>query len=108
MVFELVLLAYATAAGFVAAGFAASLYTLVSDRPVAFPRPSLLLFPLAGALIASAVIGPFVIMRGAVRRAVAEGNPVFFIGGAALAGFWSACSGILLLDLMFAVRENLP
>ena len=97
---EVFALVYVTCVGFVVAGILASLYQLIADRPVGF---RLRLNSGAG-VIAGIVLccfaGPFIIMRNALRGRRVEQRPIgWLFGSSAIAGLWSACSGVLVLNM---------
>jgi len=107
-VLELLLLVYATAVGFVAAGLAASLFQLVTSRPVAFVLPSTRLVSCFVAGLSFALVGPYIVARAAVRARWSDRKPLTWLaGGLALALLWSTCSGIVVLDLALSVRHSL-
>jgi len=106
--FELWLLLYCTAVGFVAAGLASSLFQLVTRRPVAFAIPSPRIVACCVAAVSFALVGPYIVARAAVRAVRADKRPVTWLfGGLAVAGIWSACSGIVVMDFALAMRTSL-
>ncbi len=106
--FELWLLLYCAAVGFVAAGLSSSLFQLVTRRQVAFSIPSPRILACFVAVVSFAFVGPYIVARGAVRAVRADKRPVTWLfGGLAVAGVWSACSGIVVLDLALAMRTSL-
>lgn len=108
LLFDLLLLGYATGVGFAIAGIVATSYQLVTNRPARFPVPSLTSSALFMGLAASALIGPFVVMRGAFRSWLERRQPAgWAVAGVAVAMLWAACSGVLLLDLAVAVGHSL-
>jgi hypothetical protein len=106
--FELWLLLYCAAVGFVAAGLASSLFQLVTRRQVAFAVPRPRIVECFVAAVSFAFIGPYIVARGAVRAVRADRRPItWLVGGLAVAGVWSACSGIVVLDFALAMRSSL-
>ncbi|MGV8840196.1 MAG: DUF6949 family protein [Bauldia sp.] len=106
--FELWLLLYCAAVGFVAAGLASSLFQLVTRRQVAFAVPQPRIVECFVAAVSFAFIGPYIVARGAVRAVRADRRPItWLVGGLAVAGVWSACSGIVVLDFALAMRSSL-
>ena len=106
--FELWLLLYCAAVGFVAAGLASSFFQLVTRRQVVFAIPSPRVVACFVAAVSFALVGPYIVARAAVRAVRADKRPVtWLVGGLAVAGLWSACSGILVLDLALAMRTSL-
>lgn len=105
---QFMLLGFCIASGFVSAGLAGSLYQLVTSEPARFR----LLGPSVPAVFLTflfcAVSGPFIIMRNAIAMARKEADMlVWLLGSALIAGMWSACSGLLLLDFVLAARAGL-
>ena len=103
-VFELILLAFAAAFGFAAAGTISALLQLFTNRPVAFAIPE----GGAGAYVTAAVkfmlAGPYIMALVALRaRFVDRRSWGLLAGGITIAVIWSICSGILLMDLMLRV-----
>lgn len=90
---------YVTCVGFVCAGILASIYQLIAHRPAGF-RVSANSFPsVIMSVILCTFAGPFIIMRNALRGRRIENRPIgWFFGSSAIAGVWSACSGVLLLN----------
>jgi hypothetical protein len=108
VVFDLLLLVYATGVGFAIAGLISTLYQLITTRPARFPAPDLSSPGLALSMLASAITGPFIIMRGAIRSRLEEHRPIGWLAaGAVLSTVWAACSGVLLLDLILTVGHSL-
>ena len=108
MLFELAIAAYATAWGFVAAGFLSSLYQLITDKPVKFSVELGTLWRGFVDIILCAFAGPFIIMRNAIRGRVIEHRPVgWLVASTAIATGWSLCSGIVVMDLVLTMRATL-
>lgn len=102
------LLGYVTAVGFVSAAIAGSLYQLVTARPAAFAMPSGRLTVCLAAAISFALVGPYIVARGTIARfRTQHPRPGLVAGGIVIASIWSACSGIVMLDLALAVRQSL-
>jgi hypothetical protein len=108
MLFELAIAAYAAASGFVAAGVLASFYQWVTDRPARFGVTlDSILEGLCGVLMC-AFAGPFIIMRNAIRGRRIERRPVgWLVASTAIATGWSLCSGVVVLQLVIAMRHGL-
>ncbi len=103
MLFETVLLFYATAVGFTAAGIAGSLYQLITREPPRFPGLSGGFAAIVVSWLFCAIIGPFIVGRMLVarwtERSRREPNPLgWSVAGIFVAGLWSGCSGIILLQ----------
>ncbi|MCT4656557.1 MAG: hypothetical protein N4A65_12170 [Cohaesibacter sp.] len=94
-------LAYATCTGFVCAGLLGSLYQLISNRPVRFVVSVESWLSVLSSVFICIFAGPFIIMRNALRGRRIEHRPLgWLFGSSAIAGVWSACSGILVLNLI--------
>nr|WP_321456500.1 hypothetical protein [uncultured Cohaesibacter sp.] len=98
---ELLAFVYVTAVGFVCAGILANVYQLMAQRPAGF-RVTIHSWP---GVIVSVIIctfaGPFIIMRNALRGRRLEHRPIgWLFGSSAIASVWSACSGVLLLNVL--------
>lgn len=101
---DLLLLAYAGAVGFVAAGIAGSLYKMVTSEPARFG----LLGESALALITTfafcALTGPVIVVNRAIETRRAYQLPLGWVAaGIALAGLWSCCLGIVVLELALSI-----
>jgi hypothetical protein len=87
--------------GFVFAGFLASGFELVTER-----RASFSLLHSGGFLAVASVpmlvfSAPFIILRNTVRGRRFEDRPIGFVMLATIiAGFWSLCSGRVMLDVI--------
>ncbi|SHF30050.1 hypothetical protein SAMN02745157_2143 [Kaistia soli DSM 19436] len=105
---QLFVLLYSVAAGFVTAGIVGSFYQLVTSEPARFA----LLGSSAPAMLVTflfcGVVGPFIIMRNAVA-AQRKQRPAlgWIVGSVAIAGMWSACSGLIVLDFALAAQASL-
>ena len=107
MLFETLLLVYAAAVGFAAAGLAGSFYELLTARPPGFPNPRARLPALLAALAACAVTGPFIVARMLAAEWRAKRSSFgWSIAGVAVACLWSGCSGIVLLQLAVALGRG--
>jgi hypothetical protein len=105
---ELLVLAYATAVGFAAAGIASTFYQWVTARPVAFVLPSGRIVACVLAGVSFALVGPYIVARTAIRSVTVDRRPAtWLVGGFAIVLLWSACSGILVLDLALSLRHGL-
>lgn len=107
MLFKLLLLCYASAIGFTAAGIVSSFYQLVTAKPVRFA----LLGDGAGAMFVSAlffaVCGPMIMFRTAVRARLIDNQSVGILcGGVAIAAIWGCCVGIVALDLVLSIGDT--
>ncbi|SNY94181.1 hypothetical protein SAMN04515647_4505 [Cohaesibacter sp. ES.047] len=90
---------YVTCVGFVCAGILSSLYQLFAQRPVGFRVEAESWGKAMIAIGMCTFAGPFIIMRNALRGRRIENRPIgWLFGSSAIAGLWSACSGVLLLN----------
>ena len=106
--FELMIAAYATASGFVAAGVLSSFYQLLTDKPVKFSVELETIWRGFVDVLLCAFAGPFIIMRNAIRGRVLERRPVgWLVASTAIATGWSLCSGIVVVNLVLVMRSGL-
>lgn len=107
MLSELLIALYIGCAGFVAAGVIGSFYQLVTDQP---PRFSFAVDSIFGAFASVGVCvmaGPFIIMRNAIRGRRIEGRPIgWLVASSTIAGMWSVCSGIFVMQLALIVAKT--
>ncbi|MBZ9937511.1 hypothetical protein LB518_14495 [Mesorhizobium sp. BR1-1-16] len=105
---QLFVLVFSVAAGFVAAGIVGSFYQLVTSEPARFA----LLGSSAPAMMVTflfcSVAGPFIIMRYALAEGPKQRSAAgWIVGSVAIAGLWSACSGVIVLDFALAAQASL-
>jgi hypothetical protein len=102
-----VILGYAMATGIVVAGALASLYEFVAAEPLRFRPFGKSLAAWLASFLLLAMTGPFIILRSAVHAFRSERSA---FGPMALslliAGVWSGCSGLILLDLTLTARAG--
>ncbi|MCC2110825.1 MAG: hypothetical protein KDJ16_02185 [Hyphomicrobiales bacterium] len=102
---EIIVLSYAAAIGFVSAGIAGSFYQWVTSEAPQF-RVTYETF-LAGiaSILFCCFAAPFIIMRNAIRGRRLEKRPLGWLAAsAAIAVTWSLCTGIILLEIIVALR----
>jgi hypothetical protein len=108
MLRESLLLLYCTLIGFVASGITASFFKWITTRPAQF---ALLGEGYAGALATMAfcaLTGPAIIAQMAVARALPRSNTAGWIAGSlGVAVLWSSCSGVILVELIYATRGSI-
>ncbi len=105
---QLFVLLYSVATGFVVAGIVASFYQLVTAEPPRFTPLGTSAVALMVTFLFCGIAGPFIIMRNAVAGRRKERFALgWILGSAAIAGMWSACSGLLVLDFALAARAGL-
>ncbi len=100
VVFDLLLVGYIASAGFVAAGLLGSLYQLVTSQPLRFTFASENLLIFLRDMFLCVFAGPFIIMRNAIRGRRIEKRPLgWLLASSTIAGMWSMCSGILVMNM---------
>ena len=105
---ELLLLGYAGAVGFVSAGIAASFYKMVTLEPARFRLLGESVFAWFTAALFCALTGPVIVAGHAIERRRRERIPLSWVlGGIVVAGLWSCCLGVLVLELILAVKAGL-
>lgn len=103
---DAIILGYAAAVGFVAAGIIASLYRLLTSEPARFALLGKSMFAMATSFFFCALTGPIIIVEYAVQSRWSETGAVARIfGGLFVAAMWSCCSGVLVLSLVLTVMR---
>ncbi len=98
------LLLYCAAVGFVAAGIAASFFKMVTSEPARFALLGQSWIGLATTFIFCALSGPAIIMDRAIHRRLTDKEGLQLLGASLLvAGLWSVCSGILVLQVVLTL-----
>ncbi|MHA7772286.1 DUF6949 family protein [Roseibium sp. M-1] len=101
MLFDILIVGYIACAGFVAAGVLGSLYQLITQQPPKFAFDGDRLLPFMGGLLVCVFAGPFIIMRNAIRGRRIEGRPLgWLVASSTIAGMWSMCSGIMVINVV--------
>lgn len=96
---EILTIVYLCIAGFVAAGFLASLYQMITARPPQFAVSAETLSEGLGGAVLCVFGGPFIIMRNAIRGRTMEGRPLGWLAASSVIALaWSLCSGVVLVD----------
>ena len=104
---QLFVLLYSVATGFVTAGIVASFYQWITAEPPRFGPLGASAAALMVTFLFCAVAGPFIIMRNAIAGRRKQKLALGWIAGSlAIAGMWSACSGLLVLDFALAARAG--
>jgi hypothetical protein len=105
---DLLLLTYAVAVGFVAAGIAASFYKMVTSEPAKFRLLGESAFGWVTTFVFCALTGPVIVVETAIRNRRTERLPfAWVIAGIAVAGLWSCCVGIIVLEVVLSLRDSL-
>jgi hypothetical protein len=101
----LIVVGWATVAGYVTAGILASLYQLLTNEPMSFRL--LVTGGLAASLVSLPLLlfgGPAVIARNSWRGRIIEGRPLHFVVVAALIVMvWSFITGVFVLQFLLAL-----
>ncbi len=98
------LLFYCAAVGFVAAGIAASFFKMVTSEPARFALLGQSWLGLLTTFIFCALTGPAIIMDYAIRRRPTNKETLqIFAASVLVAGLWSVCSGILVLQVVISL-----
>jgi len=104
MVFELLVLVYAGAVGFVAAGIASSLRQMITAEPPRFRMAGERWTVLAASLAYFALTGPVLVFRAVISGRLGERRSLAWtVAGIAVAGLWSCCLGILVLQFVLVL-----
>ncbi len=108
MAWQMVLLVYAATIGFVAAGITASFYRMVTSEPARFGPAGSSSMAWISAFALGAVAGPVIIIQNGLQS-VREGRipRSMLVAGILIAGLWSGCTGILVLEVVLSVRDSL-
>ncbi|MEJ1161112.1 DUF6949 family protein [Prosthecomicrobium sp. N25] len=108
MLFQVMVIVYAVAAGFVSAGVLASFYQLVTDQPPAFLLDGDGILAGIAAMLICVFAGPFIIMRNAIRGRLIERRPFGWLAvSAGIAAGWSLCSGIVVIEFALAIGHSI-
>lgn len=107
MLMDLFIAAFAAATGFVSAGVLSSFYQLVTAQPARFDVDGSSMVAGVAAVVLLMFAGPAILMRNAVRARLIERRPVGWLAASmAIAGLWSLCSGVVVLEFALAVRHS--
>ena len=107
MLRDILLLVYCAAVGFVAAGVAASFYTLVTAGPARFSLFGGTVLRLATSFIFFALTGPVVVSAYVFCNHRAERWPFLrVLAGMAVAALWSCCLGVMVLQVILMFRHG--
>ncbi|WP_420414685.1 DUF6949 family protein [Roseibium sp.] len=101
---DLLIVGYIACAGFVAAGFLGSLYQLVTSQPPKFNFAGETVTGFVTGVLMCVFAGPFIIMRNAIRGRRIENRPVgWLVASSTIAGMWSMCSGLVVMNIALIV-----
>ncbi len=98
------LLLYCASIGFVASGITASFYKMITSQPARFALLGEGSFGIATTFAFCALTGPAIIVEQAIRTWTARSNTLpWLFASFGIASLWSACSGVLMVELIFTV-----
>jgi hypothetical protein len=101
---DLALAAYIGSAGFVVAGILGSFYQLLTGEPLKFAISVETWLKGVFSCFLCVFAGPFIIMRNAIRGRKIEQRPIgWLVASSTIAGMWSLCSGVFVLQIAFIV-----
>ncbi|EFO30609.1 putative exported protein [Roseibium sp. TrichSKD4] len=99
---------YIACAGFVAAGVLGSLYQLLTKEPPRFNFSIESLTGIVSGIFMVLFAGPFIIMRNAIRGRRIENRPLgWLVASSTIAGMWSLCSGLLVVQVALGLAHSL-
>jgi len=99
---------YCAAVGFVAAGIAASFFKMVTEEPARFAMLGRGWLAATATFLFCAVTGPAIVIDLVLKQRPLRGEGLGTIfAGVVVAMLWSVCSGMLVLDLVFQLRNTL-
>jgi len=105
---EFLILLYAIAVGFVAAGITASCYKMLCSEPARFALLGQSIAAWFTTFAFCALTGPVIVVDMALKRVREEKLPLGWLAvGVGVAALWSCCVGIIMLELVLAVRDSL-
>ena len=108
MLLECLLLLYCTLIGFVASGITASFFKWITARPAQFALLGEGYLGAVTTMAFCALTGPAIIFEMARARALPRSNTASWIAGSlAVAALWSSCSGVILVELIYATRGSI-
>ncbi|WP_029058758.1 DUF6949 family protein [Stappia stellulata] len=101
---DLALAAYIGCAGFVVAGILGSFYQLLTGEPLKFAISVETWVKGVFSCLLCVFAGPFIIMRNAIRGRKVEQRPLgWLVASSTIAGMWSLCSGVFVLQIAFTI-----
>lgn len=104
----MMIIGYASATGFVAAGIASSFYELVAAEKLRFRLIGDSLFAWILSIVFLGVSGPYIVGRQAVlARAGESRSSGRVIGSLLICAVWSVCSGLVVLGIALELRDRL-
>jgi Family of unknown function (DUF6949) len=102
---DLLILFYAGAIGFVAAGIAASFYKMVTQEQARFRMMGTTLIAGITMFCFFALTGPVIVMNQSLTMLRGEKNGLAWLAaGVLVAGLWSCCLGILMLAVVVSFK----
>jgi hypothetical protein len=102
--FELLILLYAAAVGFVAAGIVSSFRQMVNAEPPQFRMAGERWTVLLASLAYFAFTGPVLVFRTLLSGGLAGRRSLTWtLAGIAVIGLWSCCLGLIVLQVILAL-----
>jgi hypothetical protein len=102
------LLLYCTVIGFVASGVTASFFKMATSKPARFALLGDGAFGVATTFAFCAVTGPAIIVETALSGSLPRSNTLAWIAGSFLVALlWSACSGVIIVELLYSIRGTI-
>lgn len=104
MLLELFIIAYAIAAGYVAAGLVSSFYSLMTNRPASFQVAASTMIGRALQVPVIVFGGPFIVMRNALRsRAIENQSLSWLCLSLLIVVTWSFISGLFVIHIALSL-----
>lgn len=104
MAFELIVIGFAIATGYVAAGLVTSLYSLVTNRPASFQTPADSFGQKVLQVPVVVLGGPFILLRNALRGRAIENRPLGWVFMSLfIVMSWSFVSGLFVMHLALSI-----
>jgi hypothetical protein len=105
---DFLLLLYACSVGFVSAGVGASFYKMITREDARFKLLGKSVPAAFTTFLFCALTGPMIITDVALKMVRSERNGLaWFCGSMMIAGMWSCCSGIVVLQLVLSLRHGI-
>ncbi len=105
--FELMILLYCAAVGFVAAGIVSSFRQMLSAEPPQFKMAGERWTVLLASLAYFAFTGPVLVFRAVVSGRLGERRSLTWtLAGITVVGLWSVCLGLIVLQVILVVVSS--
>jgi hypothetical protein len=108
MLGDSLVLLYCAVIGFVASGVAASFFKMMTSKPARFGMLGEGTLAMIATYAFVGVSGPMIIVDMALAELTPRSNKLAWLaGGALIAILWSACSGLILIDVVLSIRGGI-